>query len=235
MSGNLSNRVNLVELAKNQDRPMVGRRLDLIQLGPNQTAFRLFTTDAERVRLHYLADGGITGYAQCTGEDCPLCQAGVKLEERVLLPVFDMMARQVRILSMSKSSTPGALYPQILTVVEQDRPVALLVNKPDRMTFRVATRDLGPGVYDGANEVKQFLQQWEAGAIDITSVYPRYDRRVLADLPAVAAMLSLKGLTSGSPPNGSTNLGTPASAGDDPDSRPGADGLKPSPNGGEGV
>jgi len=189
--------VNLIELAKSTDRPPTGAPIELLRLGPNEVAFRLFTADATPVTLHYLDAPGYGTYVQCPGDDCPLCQAGVRKEERLLIPVYDMLSRSVRALSVSRSSSPGSLFPQLLPALRMEKPQALLASKPDRMTFRVATREIGAGVDDGSSAIERFLRRWRAGAIDLASVYPRYEPRVLAEIPAVASMLSLKGLSVG--------------------------------------
>jgi hypothetical protein len=113
MSGICTTTINLTEIGGFQDRPQFGGGLEILRLGSNETALRLFTPDAVPVSLHYLNDPPFNGYLHCGGEDCPLCQAGVRREERLLLPVYDMAARAVRVLPVSKNSSPGALLPQL--------------------------------------------------------------------------------------------------------------------------
>jgi hypothetical protein len=47
---------------------------------------------------------------------------------------------------------------------------------------------------DGAAAVAEFRKRWDAGEVDLLSVYPRLDNRELAASPGIARMLKIKGV-----------------------------------------
>jgi hypothetical protein len=122
-----------------------------------------------------------------------LCRAGQRADERVLLAVYLPATRDVGVLPVSPSIRPGALRPQVMTAIRSEKRVALLISKPDRVEHRVGTVELKEGMDDGARQIADFNRRWEAGEIDLASVYPRLDNRELAELPGIATMLKLKG------------------------------------------
>src|SRR5262249_44440544 len=135
------------------------------------------------------------GYVHCNGPDCLLCRCGRKAEERLLLPVFLPTTGGIGVLPISPNSRAGALRPQLLPILRSGRRVALLISKPDRVKFTVSAIDLAHGMDDGATVIKAFLGRWQAGEVKLASVFPRLDNRTLADIPGVASMAKLKGIT----------------------------------------
>jgi hypothetical protein len=71
--------------------------------------------------------------------------------------------------------------------------VAMRIRKPDRVLFEVKTIELRDGMDDGAAVIAEFLRRWEAGGVDLGSVFPRLDNRDLAANPAIATLLRFNG------------------------------------------
>jgi len=173
-------------------------KLQLLRLGPAQTAIRLFTSETVPVRIHFMEERDLNSFVQCNGESCVLCQAGKNVDERVLLPVYVLNKASVEILPISPSSRPGALRPQILPLLQamgdDKTPVVALVSKPDRMTFKVTRIQANSYHSLGEAVIKDFMERWEAGKIDPTSVYPKMDNAILSSIPGIATMLQIKGM-----------------------------------------
>jgi hypothetical protein len=171
--------------------------LELVRLDASQTAVVPFTTDGVRVELHYLSDPEVRGFVRCNGDGCVLCRAGRAQEAKLLFPVYLPASRRVGVLPISTNARPGALGPQfraaLQTAAQAGKRVALLIHKPDQVSFRVQSVPLTEGMDDGAGAVQAFRLRWEAGEVDLTSVYQRLDNRELEALPGVAAVLRLKG------------------------------------------
>lgn len=188
-----ANRINLFEEwgdQKRNDAP-----LELVRLGTDEVAVIPFTNDVVAVSLHYCDAAEIQGYVTCGGTGCVLCRAGKKPDQRMLLPVYLPASQSVGVLPISPVSRPGSLRPQIMPILRSGKRVALLISKPDKAKFTVATVELTEGMDDGAQAIKAFMGRWEANEVDLTSVFPKLDNRDLAEIPSVAAMLQLKGVT----------------------------------------
>lgn len=198
----MSNRVNLIDVWAEDESTAGEAPLQLARFDANETAIVPFTTDAAAVKLHYLDQPEVQGYAHCNGEGCVLCRAGRKAEDRLLLPVYLPASQAIGVLPISPSAHPGALRPQIMPVLRSDKRVALLISKSGRSTFKVGTVELAEGMDDGAPVIRAFQKQWEEGRIDLGSVYARLDNRDLAQLPGIAAMLRFKGISVDEPHHG---------------------------------
>jgi hypothetical protein len=190
----MSNRVNLMDVWAEDSPPAGSADLQPVRLDGNETAVVPFTSDCVQVALHYCEQPELRGYVRCNGPGCLLCRAGRKAEERVLLPVYLPASQSVGVLAVSPSSRPGALRPQLMPALRSGKRVALLVSKADPTTYRVGVVELAGGMDDGVNVIQAFRKRWEAGSVDLASVYARLDNRDLAAIPGVAAMLRLKGV-----------------------------------------
>jgi hypothetical protein len=186
---------NIVQYWGGDDEREANQPLEVVRLDANETAVVPFSTDGEAVSLHYCEHKEIGGYVHCNGPDCVLCRCGRKAEERLLLPVYLPATGAVGVLPISPNSRAGALRPQLLPILRSGRRVALLITRPDRAKFTVSTIDLTADMDDGAAVIKSFLGKWQAGEVKLASVFPRLDNRTLADIPGVASMAKLKGIT----------------------------------------
>jgi hypothetical protein len=169
--------------------------LEVVRLDANETAMIPFGSDGEAVALHYCEATEVGAYVHCNGPGCVLCRCGRKAEERLLLPVYLPATGGIGVLPISPNSRAGALRPQLLPILRSRRRVALLITRPDRAKFTVSTIDLTDDMDDGAAVIKSFLDKWQAGEVKLASVFPRLDNRTLADIPGVASMAKLKGIT----------------------------------------
>jgi hypothetical protein len=183
-----------IDLFEHWGEAAAGAALQLVRLDANEVAVVPFTSETTPVQLHYCDQPEIQGYVHCNGPGCVLCRAGRKAEERVLLPVYLPAGQGIGVLPISPSSRPGALRPQVLPALRSGKRLALLITRPDRATFKVGTVELTEGMDDGAAVIKDFLSRWQAGEVDLASVYPRLDNRDLAEIPGITAMLRLKGV-----------------------------------------
>jgi hypothetical protein len=74
-----------------------------------------------------------------------------------------------------------------------EKRFVVLLSKPDRSRFKVGTVELADGMDDGSAPIAAFHQRWEAGEVDLASVYPRVENQELETIPGIATMLRLKG------------------------------------------
>jgi hypothetical protein len=178
-----------------ENEPADTSRLGLVRLDANEQAIVLFTDQFVSVHLHYCDDPEVRGYVRCNatgGTECVLCKAGRNADEKALLPVYVPAARSVAVLAISPSAKPGSLRPPILAALRSGARSVLLVSKPDRVTHKVASVSLTDDMDDGGDVIAAFREEWDAGEVDLLSLYARHDNEFLAELPAVAAMLKIK-------------------------------------------
>jgi hypothetical protein len=75
--------------------------------------------------------------------------------------------------------------------------LVVLLSRPDRGRYKVSTVELTAGMDDGAAPIAAFTRRWEAGEVDLASVYPQVGNRELESIPGIATMLLLKGVAHG--------------------------------------
>ena len=97
-------KLKLTELAHQMAAASVAS-LSTISLNENARPLILFSEDVMEVDSHYLDYPELKGNVQCNGEDCPLCTAGLKKSQRLLLGVYDMQEQCVSVLSMSDKNS----------------------------------------------------------------------------------------------------------------------------------
>jgi hypothetical protein len=171
--------------------------LQLVRLNADEVAAVPFTPQVKEVILHYSEEPEIRGYVQCNGSGCALCRAGRKPEERLLLPVYVPASRSIGVLPIGRSCRPGALLPQLMPALRSGKRIVLLISKPDRARYQVGSVELTDGMDDGAAQIEAFNKRWEAGEVDLASVYPRVENRELETIPGITTMLRLKGVDVG--------------------------------------
>ena len=182
------NKVNLLDVAAAEPGESL---LEVVRLGSDETAIIPFTADSEAVDLHYCSETEINSYVICNGPDCVLCRIGRKRDQRLLLPVYLPASGNVGILPVSRSLRPFALLPQISNVLKADKPMVMFVTR-DGAKYIVSTAELQKDVDGGEAAIRRFLDGYEAGLYDLTSVYPRIDNEQLAAVEEIGRMMALK-------------------------------------------
>jgi hypothetical protein len=187
---NVNTKVNLLEVVATES---VESLLEVVRLGSDETAIIPFTADSERVDLHYCSETEINSYVVCNGPDCVLCRIGRKRDQRLLLPVYLPAAGSVGILPVSRSLRPYALLPQISNVLKAEKPIVMFVTR-EVAKYTVSTVELQKDVDGGEAAIKRFLDDYEAGLHDFSTVYPRIDNEQLASVEEIGKMMTLKGI-----------------------------------------
>ena len=79
---------------------------EMLRISNTASYVSFFTGDGVRVDAHYLeeAEDWSPGYAQCTGDDCPACAAGINRSRFLLLPVVDRVEGKVKLLRVPAQS-----------------------------------------------------------------------------------------------------------------------------------
>ena len=175
----------------NEETPATGS-LELVRLGQDETSVILMTKEGEEVSIHFVEDPEIHAYVHCNGDGCVLCQVGKKPSDRFLLPVYLPGSQSIGVLSMPTGKRPKALMPQIQYFLKAGKPMVLWITK-SRFDYEVSSKELEPGMDDGAAVIKRFQELAEEKPTELGQVYPRIENEQLQLLPEISRLLALKG------------------------------------------
>ena len=88
-----------------------------------------------------------------------------------------------------------ALLPQLTNVLRAAQPMVMFISRIESNRYVVSTCALGPDADAGEGAIKKFQEADEANQIDLASVYQRLANEHLAEVPELARILALKGIT----------------------------------------
>lgn len=186
----MTEKVSLLDLVSHSEEA----QLELVRLDQSETAIVTFTADGERVGIHFCQEQEIGGYVRCNGVGCLLCRIGKKKDERVLIPVYLPTSKAIGILPVSPSLRPHALLPQLVPLLSASKPSVAFV-KRDGAKFSVSTRELPEDVDAGEATIARFLEACERQEVSLPSVYQKLSNDQLAQVPEIASLAALKGVT----------------------------------------
>ena len=188
----MGQKVNLIKALEAAGSESPG--LERVRIGSDEVALIPFTAEAEEVVVHFCAEPDINDYVRCNGPGCLLCRIGRDKVRRRLLPVYVPGERAVRVLPVSTSLRPGALWPQLAEALKGEEPRAVFVTREQRERHRVSFVPLAADVDAGEEAIRDFLAEDRAGRVELEAVYPRVANEELARVPEIAEKLKLKGI-----------------------------------------
>ena len=189
-SKTVSTKVNILDVVASE---IAESTLEVVRLGNDETAIIPFTADSEGIDLHYCSETEINSYVVCNGPDCVLCKIGRRKEERLLLPVYLPASGCVGILPVSRSLRPYALLPQISNVLKSDTPMVMFVIR-EVGKYMISTKSLEKDMDGGEFQIKDFLEDYAAGNINLIDLYPKIDNEQLLGVDGIQKMAALKGI-----------------------------------------
>jgi hypothetical protein len=173
--------------------------LQVVRVDQDEKFFIPFTTSVTAVALHYVQCSEIRGYVQCNGDECLLCRVGLHKEPKDLLPVYDVVAREVVVLPVSPSLRPRALRPQLLSILRQlqalDGPLLFSLRKETDHSHYLTVCEVHPGLDDGGPVIKQFAADLSAGKIDLTSGFARHTNDELSQIDEISRRMAARGIS----------------------------------------
>ena len=153
--------------------------LERVRLGGDETPIVIFTREGVNCDVHYCKETDIGEYVQCNGDGCVLCHIGKKKTGYVLLPVYLPALQDIGVLPVSLSFRPYALFPQLTPILESESPSVAFVSR-DGSRYSVSLQELKEGMDGGEVVIKKFMEDYEAKAVDLESVYLRIPNGELA-------------------------------------------------------
>jgi hypothetical protein len=177
-----------------------GADLAVIRLDQNERLLVPFTTTLLPMVLHYLDYPSLQGYVQCNGPGCLLCRVGRQQEKRDVWPIYDLVEKAVGVLLISPNQRPHSLRRLLLPVFRRlaggEGPLLLSLRK-DGSKFSGSTLPLPEAADHGAAAIRTFLEQVEAGQVDLGSPLQKLADEDLAMIEEIKAHMVAKGITLG--------------------------------------
>ena len=137
---------------------------------------------------------------QCNGPGCLLCRVGRQQEKRDVWPVYDIVEKAVGVLLISPNQRPHSLRRLLLPVFRRlaggEGPLLLSLRK-DGSRFSGSAHPLPEAADHGAAAIRTFLEQVEAGQVDLGSPLQKLADADLAMIEEIKAHMVAKGITLG--------------------------------------
>lgn len=167
--------------------------LEMVRIGYDACHILFFTPEGCQVRVHYAEEE--KAYVHCNGNSCMMCRVGKAPQIRHLLPVYEVAAGKIGVLSIlySKNPKPGSLKVQLeglKPTVNGQRLVA--IRKVDDYRFAVVSEELAEDFDDGTKPVAKFVRQMEAGKVNLRAVYRTLTNAQMAELDGVANLIKVR-------------------------------------------
>ena len=173
--------------------------LQPVRLSETPSWVVLFTQVIEQVDTHYLNYPNILGEFRCNaspGHRCILCDISVPLTHRAVLPAYDFVAAEVRVLLITDSRHPHALGPQIAAELRRGGLAQrILMLTRSRNKFEVKSLSAKPGQDMGEAQIKVFHEELAAGRISLVNALPSRGNTELLDVPEIERAATALGLT----------------------------------------
>ncbi|MBF0553420.1 MAG: hypothetical protein HQK96_02555 [Nitrospirae bacterium] len=174
--------------------------LDRIKISQNEILVVPFTMKGVAVDLHYCEDEGVKGYVVCNGSQCLLCRVGNKKDGRLLLPVFLPVTECIGVLPISTSMQPHSLMPQLKAMISKtsdDKPAVVSIVTATKGKYIVNANEYADDSITGDRQIKNFMKEYEAGKVDLTSVFTKLSNEDISRLNVVSKIMKIKGIKLG--------------------------------------
>jgi hypothetical protein len=187
--------ISLFDAIAEADDTGTGDALGMVRIGTDASFISVFTQDVVPVSAHYLPaiDTWDSTYAQCLGEACPACKAGIHRSDYLLLPVVDRVEGLVKVLRITRKKGPGQLLTelgQVLAMPGRDRLV-MRITRNRNYVHQVAIASEGDLAPDLVEAVRAFDEKVNQGVLDVSKVIPRFTAEELLTHTGIAKRLSL--------------------------------------------
>ncbi len=170
--------------------PPAPNTLTTVRLDSSASMLIPFTTSSVAIKLHFLEVTGFRGYARCLEKDCPLCRLRFSSESRTLLPVYEPLSREIRVLAVSPNLRPGSLIPQLRPILERvakgDR-LLVMITKSSNTEFKVEASPLLDDDDDGRNIIATFANLFDSHQVCLSDAYTTLSAADLAAIPEITA------------------------------------------------
>ncbi|EPE5850534.1 hypothetical protein ACSKAH_002963 [Vibrio vulnificus] len=145
----------------------------------------------EKVFFHYLDTPGMKGFVQCNGSDnCSLCEAGIKLDHRILTPTYNFLEGRMEVLAIPPSMKPTALAPQLQTLFGKGG-LMISITK-NGYQYEVNSGEIMDGMGIDGDKVLAFKNAYDHNEFSLADIYQIKANEELEEIPQIKARLLLK-------------------------------------------
>lgn len=187
--------VSLLDIIAETESSSADAPLGVIRIGTDAAFVSFFTEDVVPISAHYLegTDSWAGTHAQCLGDGCPACRAGLTKTEYLLLPIVDRLDGIVKVLRITRQKGPGKLLTelgQVLALPDRDKLIVRITRSKNYVHHIAieAETELDPDLVEA---VRAFSQRMDAGALDVKDVIPLFTADDLATHERIAKRLTL--------------------------------------------
>lgn len=168
-------------------------QLEELRISADPTMIMLFTADTTDVKVHFVEDPSVHTYVICPGAGCPVCHVGSAPLLMMLLPVYDVTTRSVRVLRIPARRQQGSLLALIMSHAPKGAPTnRLLAITRNGMKYSVVAHQIAATADRGEEVIRAFLDHHAKG-LKVESALQSMTADELADVPQVANKLSMLG------------------------------------------
>jgi hypothetical protein len=171
--------------------------LSVLRLSSEPTYIGLFTDQGANVTSHYLerTDSWAGGYVECLGEECPACTAQIERKRFLLLPAVDLTDARVKVLRVPFEKGPGKLLTELVKILHLPNrtEVVTKVTRSKDFRYSVDAHHQAKPNPDVLAAIKRFIDDLNAGAVDLKSVITLLPADEIARHERVAKRLALEG------------------------------------------
>lgn len=145
----------------------------------------------EKVFFHYLDTPEFKGFAQCNGcNDCSLCEAGIKLDHRILTPVYNFIEGRMEVLAIPPATKPTSLAPQLKPLFNKG---ALMINITKHgYQYEVTSSDIVEGLGIDGDKVLAFKNAYNNNEFSLADIYEIKSNEELEEISQIKTRLFLK-------------------------------------------
>ena len=144
----------------------------------------------EKSFFHYVGATEAKGYIQCNGEGCVLCEANIKLDHRILTPVYNFLDERMEVLAIPSAQKPTSLLPQLQPLLSKG---GLMINiTKNGYQYEVNSGDIPLGVGIDQDKAIAFKEAYDNNEFSLADIYQIKSNEELECIPQIEKRLMLK-------------------------------------------
>ena len=175
-----------------------GGDLNVLRLNDNPVLVTIFTDQIGDLETHYVSESSI-GEVRCnkTREGrCLLCDIGNGATDKHLLPVYVVRDDEVQVLGITATKRGFSLGPQVMAEIRKgDLDRRYLRISRTGAKYTVTSVPAQEGSEMGEAVVKRFVEQLDAGGIELERAIPVYGNQQLLDVPEIERVATAMGFS----------------------------------------
>ena len=168
------------------------RDLETLRINEDEKSFIPISFQMAKVTVHFVDDPDFKGYTRCNGQDCALCQSGMKSTTQFLMPGYCPDEGRIMLLPIGSSRKPYSLFSQMSMSINKSKRQILFIARSG-YKYSVSARPVPKDLSIDEDKNERFLKEVEEGKIRLEEVYQRIDNETLKTIPKIYSKLLARG------------------------------------------